>query len=430
MYKFDDDRPYLYKTTDDGRTWKKIVEGIPDGAFTRVVREDAVRPGLLYAGTETGLYVSFDGGGRWQRFQRNLPVVPITDLAVKNRDLVVATQGRAFWILDDLTPLEQWNDGIAGEPVHLFHPRPAVRMERGGFGEGGPGGALGENPPGGAVVDFWLAGKPDEKQKISIEVYAGDRLIRAFSTAKKEEGDEDGVEKMSAKEGLNRFVWDLRMFPPTLVPHAVIWGNRSGPMVAPGTYRVKLTVGDRSYDDRVEVAANPSSGATADDLKKQYEFLEAVRDSLSETHASVIRIRSVKSQIQEVLGHAKEIGKEEALKAPAKALTDRLSAIEEKLVNPKVKASQDVLNFPPKLDHQFVGLTSVVASADAAPAPSAYAYYGELKKQLDAIRAELAGVLDKDLADFNRSVRDAGVPPIVVPKTKDPAAPEPPKGKA
>jgi hypothetical protein len=425
MYKFDDDRPYLYKTTDDGRTWTKIVSGIPDGAFTRVVREDAVRPGLLYAGTETGLYVSFDGGSRWERFQRNLPVVPITDLAVKNRDLVVATQGRAFWILDDLTPLERWNETIASSAVHLFPPRPALRIDRGGFGEGGPRGPAGENPPGGAAIDWWLSAKPSGKETVGIEIFAGDRLLRKFTSEKKEEGEEgeDGAEKtIDPKAGLNRFVWDLRMFPPTLLPKAVIWGAKSGPMVAPGTYRVRLTVGDRSLEEKLEVVPNPAVHASADDLKRQYEFLEAVRGALSETHSSVIRIRSVKAQIQDVLGHAKEIGKDEPLKAPAKALTDRLTAIEEKLVNPKVKANQDVLNFPPRLDHQFVGLTSVVSSADAAPAPSAYAYFDELQKRLATIRGDLDAVLQKDLPEFDRAVEKSGVPPIVVPKEKDPAA--------
>jgi hypothetical protein len=185
---------------------------------------------------------------------------------------------------------------------------------------------------------------------------------------------------------------------------------------------VKLTVGDHSFEEKLEVVPNPAVHASAEDLKRQYEFLEAVRNALSETHSSVIRIRSVKTQIQTVLDHAKEIGKDEPLKAPAKALTDKLTAIEEKLVNPKIKANQDPLNFPPKLDHQFVGLTSVVSTADAAPAPSAYAYFDELQKRLAAIRGELDAVLQKDLPDFERDVEKAGVPPIVVPKPKDPAA--------
>jgi len=428
MYKFDDDRPYLYKTTDDGRTWTKIVDGIPDGAFTRVIREDTVRSGLLYAGTETGLYVSFDGGVRWVPFQRNLPVVPITDLAVKNGDLVVATQGRAFWILDDLSPLQQWKEEIAGAPAHLFHPRPALRLELGGFGEGAPARFDGgENPKSGATVDFWLKEKPGDKEVVSLEFFAGDKLLRKFSSEKKEEGEAeaDGGEKpIEAKAGLNRFVWDLRMFPPTLVPKAIIWGEKDGPRVSPGTYRVKLTVGARSLDDRFDVVPNPEVAVSAADLKKQYDFLADVRDALSQTHASVIQIRAVKEQIKGVVSRAREIGKEKPLETAAKGLDEKLSAIEEKLVNPKVKANQDVLNFPPRLDHQFVGLTSVVASADAAPAPSAYAYFEELRKQLGAVRTDLSAVFDKELAEFNRLVRDGGVPPVVVPKPKDEAAPK------
>jgi photosystem II stability/assembly factor-like uncharacterized protein len=424
MYKFDDNRPYLYKTTDDGRSWTRIVEGIPEGAFTRVVREDATRRGLLYAGTETGLYLSFDGGGRWQRFQRNLPVVSITDLAVKNNDLIVATQGRAFWILDDLSPLQQWKDEIAAEPVHLFHAHPAVRIDLPGTIEGPPPrGAVGENPSGGAVVDYWLKEKPAEKEKISLEFFAGDKLLRKFSNEKKEEGGEsDDAEKpLEPKAGLNRFAWDLRMFPATLVPKAVIWGGKEGPRVSPGAYRTRLRVGAQSFEDRFDVVANPEVAVSPQDLKKQYDFLAAVRDSLSETHQAVIQIRAVKDQVKEILSRAKEIGKDEPLKAPAKALTEELSAIEEKLVNPKVKSNQDVLNFPPKLDHQFVGLTSVVASADGAPAASAYAYYDELKRQLAAIRSDLKAVFDKDLANFNKAVRDGGVPPVVVPAPKDEA---------
>ena len=425
MYKFDDDRPYLYKTTDGGRSWTKIVDGIPEGAFTRVVREDTVRPGLLYAGTETGLYVSFDGGGRWAPFQRNLPVVPITDLAVKNGDLVVATQGRSFWILDDLSPLQQWKEEIAASPVHLFHARPALRLALGGFG-GGEGARFegGENPKSGAVVDFWLKDKPAEKEVVTIEFFAGDRPLRKFSSEKKEEGaGEDEDKPIEPKAGLNRFVWDLRMFPPTLVPKAIIWGEKEGPRISPGTYRVRLTAGGKSLEDRFDVVPNPSVAVSAEDLRKQYDFLAQVRDALSQTHESVIQIRAVKDQIKDVLSRAKEIGKEKPLETLAKALQEKLSAIEDKLVNPKIKANQDPLNFPPRLDHQFVGLTSVVASADAAPAPSAYAYFDELRKQLAAVRGELSGVFDKDLADFNRAVRDAGVPPVVVPKPKDEAAP-------
>jgi len=170
MYKHDDFRPYLYKTNDYGKTWTKIVGGIPAGAFTRVLREDPTRRGLLYAGTETGLYLSFDDGASWQPLQLNLPVVPITDLKVKDKDLVVATQGRSFWILDDLTPLHDYKAGIASERVHLFAPRPAVRMEGGGFDDDASSRAVGKNPPNGVVLSYWLKEKPAEKEILTVEI--------------------------------------------------------------------------------------------------------------------------------------------------------------------------------------------------------------------------------------------------------------------
>ncbi|HEX9148538.1 MAG TPA: glycosyl hydrolase, partial [Thermoanaerobaculia bacterium] len=180
MYKFDDFRPYLYKTNDYGKTWTRIDAGIPAGAFTRVVREDPSRRGLLYAGTETGLYVSFDDGEAWQPMQLNLPVVPITDLAVKEKDLVVATQGRAFWILDDLTPVQEYKPSIAGERVHLFPPRPAVRMDAGGFEGEGSSGALGKNPPNGVVLSYWLKEKPGEKDVLTIEILEDNTVLRRY----------------------------------------------------------------------------------------------------------------------------------------------------------------------------------------------------------------------------------------------------------
>ncbi|HSD72948.1 MAG TPA: glycosyl hydrolase, partial [Thermoanaerobaculia bacterium] len=221
MYKFDDFHPFLYRTNDYGKTWARIDAGIPAGAFTRVVREDPSRRGLLYAGTETGLYVSFDDGGSWQPMQLNLPVVPITDLAVKEKDLVVATQGRAFWILDDLTPLHEYKPSIAAERVHLFPPRPAVRMESGGFEDEGVPRALGKNPPNGVVVSYWLREKPGEKEILTVEVLEGDKILRTYSSEKKEPTDiglpvgpppdEERDKPLEPKAGLNRLTWDMRI---------------------------------------------------------------------------------------------------------------------------------------------------------------------------------------------------------------------------
>jgi photosystem II stability/assembly factor-like uncharacterized protein len=445
MYKFDDYRPYIYKTHDYGKTWTKIVDGIPDGAFSRVVREDPVRRGLLYAGTETGMYVSFDDGAHWQPFQLNLPVVSIQDLTVHGNDLVAATQGRAIWILDDLSPLRQWSEAIGKSDAHLFKPAPALRLSGyfSFFGGGLPRGlAVGANPPIGAVINYWV--KPDEKADekagekadekheptVKMAFLDGTKVIRSFTSEKKkgeeakageagEDEEEPGEKPLEVKPGLNRFVWDLRIAKAQLLPHAVIWGSSAGPRVPPGTYSVRLTVGEKTLTEPVVVQPDPNVPVSAADLAKQFEYLRDVRDRLTETHQTVARIRDVKTQIKEAVERAKKAGQEDAVKARAAALTAKLDAIEDKLVNPRIKANEDMLNFVPALDYEFVGLTSVVDSADAAPRAVDYEYYNEAKTKLQSIEAELATVLDKDVADFDSAVRAANVPAVVVAPVKE-----------
>ena len=421
MYKHDDARPYLYRTNDYGKTWAKLVNGIPDGAFTRVVREDAVRKGMLFAGTEKGLYLSFDDGASWQPFQRNLPVVPITDLAVKDGDLVVATQGRAFWILDDLSPLRQWKDGVEKEALHLFKPRPAVRFGSAGRGPDRSPRGVGQNPPPGAIVDVWLKDappkKPGPKDALTLEILDGEKVLRMFTSEKKEAEDgaapdEDAEKPLELKQGLNRFAWDARMLKPSLVPKAIVWGPRDGPLVAPGTYGVRVKQGESVLTDTVEIRANPMRKASPEDLKKQSAFLADLRDRISETHEAALACRDVKKQVKEVAERAAKLGKKEPLAGKAKTLSDKLNSIEEKLVNPKLKSEQDVLNFPPALDHQFVGVAGVAGSGEGAPPASSVAYFGELKGRLAGVRNELQTVLDNELADFNRTVAEQGIPAV------------------
>ncbi len=428
MYQFEDDRPYLYKTADYGKTWTKIVRGLPDNAFTRVVREDPARRGLLYAGTETGLYVSFDDGANWQPLQLNLPVVPITDLTIKDGDLVVATQGRAFWILDDLTPLRQYADSVRGEALHVFAPRPSYRFSGGGFGdaEESASASIGKNPPDGVLVSYWLKDKPNEKEKLTVELLDGDKVLRTYTNEKKEKEGADGAgegafgdredKPLEPKEGLNRLVWDMRVVKPALLPKAIIWGNRQGPKVAPGTYTVRVKLGERAVSQTFEVRPNPNVSASAEDLKQQFDLLRRAADGLAACHEAVTEIRDARSQIHAIVEHAKKLGKGAGLEAKGKQVSDRMTEIEKKLVNPDVKSSQDVLNFMPALDHQFAGLASVVSSADARPTDASVVYAKLIEGQLAAIEAEWKGVRDKDLADFNDAVRAAQIPPVVVGK--------------
>jgi photosystem II stability/assembly factor-like uncharacterized protein len=425
MYKWDDFRPYLYKTGDYGKTWTKITNGIPDGAFTRVVREDPVRQGLLYAGTETGLYVSFDDGATWQPFQRNLPAVPVTDLAVKNDDLVVATQGRAFWILDDLTALRMWGDAVAGSPAHLFPPRPTVRMNIETRDEEDEGQTEGRNAPAGVVVDYWLKDAPKEGEKVTLEFRDGDTVLRSYSNQKppkaedlkaeaaRAEETKDQDKPLDPKAGVNRFVWDMRVMKPTLAPKTVFnEGTKHPPKVGPGAYTVRLTVGEKSYSQPIEIKPHPAGYATAVDLKAQYELLKSIRDRLSETHDTVLQIRDVRAQVEEIGARAERLGRGDALAKQAARIGDRLTAVEEQLTNPRIVADEDDLNYEPKLDHDWVYLAAIVASADSKPLATSAEYYNVLKARLEVARAQYKAILDGDVKAFNEAVLKANVPPV------------------
>jgi hypothetical protein len=431
-YKFDDDRPYLFRTTDYGRSWTEITNGIPDGAFTRVLREDPVRRGLLFAGTETGLYVSFDDGSSWRPFQRDLPAVPITDLAIKDGDLVVATQGRSFWILDDLTPLRLWDDRTAASEVHLFPPRPTPRFMAEAPSEEARAlpRAVGTNMPAGVVVNFWLKDEPSKTRPVTLEILSQGKVIRALSSAEPElTGDleerarEEALRKgedrpLELKPGLNRVVWDMRVFQPTLAPKAVFnEGTKAPPKVAPGTYEVRLTAAGRTATATFEVTPDPASPATAADLKAQFDLLEAIRDDLSATHETVMAIRDVRAQLLDLAGRAGRLGLGDALEKRAAPLAQQLTALELELTNPEIKADEDDLNYEPRLDHDFTYLAGVVASADRRPTAGSLEVYRGLKGKLDAARGRFQALLGGEVAAFSRAAAEMKLP-LVAPAPK------------
>ena len=438
MYKYDDYKPYLYKTSDYGKSWTKITNGIPDGAFTRVIREDPNKRGLLYAGTETGLYVSFDDGANWQSMQFNLPVVPITDLAIHKREkeLVAATQGRAFWIFDDLPTLHQMMDAggfRAASDTHLFKPKDAYRMPGGGGFQLSPTATIGKNPANGVVVYYSLKAKPSSDVTLEFLDNSG-KSIRKFTgrlprqgtgpaggapeqqqpPAGEEEGFGGGAPaRVTTDVGLNRFVWDLRYADAVRFPGMILWaGETRGPRVAPGNYQVKLTVDGQALTESFEVKPDPRLTTTAADYAKQLDLALKIRDKLSETHNAIIQIRDVKKQVDDLV---KRVGGQSKPIADAgAALNKSLGEVEEALYQTKNQSSQDPLNFPIRLNNKLAALAGVVSRSETPPNEQSYAVYEELVGQIDANLQKLAQIMKSDVPTFNRLVRDQNIPAIVV----------------
>ena len=421
MYKWDDFRPYLFVTHDAGKTWAAINRGIPDHSFTRVVREDPNRQGLLVAGTETGMFISFNGGADWQAFQLNLPVVPITDLAFHKREqeLVVATQGRSFWILDDVPLLYQLSPGALKEPAHLFQPADAVRGVRGGF-EIPSSRPVGQNPAGGVAIYYSLAAKPTDKNEITLEILdaAGQPVKKFSSIEKKDEGPADpeeeafgpprGAGKLPAEPGLNRFVWNLRYEDATKFPGLIMWaGNVEGPTAAPGKYTASLTVAGHSQTQTFTVRPDPRVKTRPEDYAAQLALALQIRDKLSAVNQAVVEIREAKKQLA-------RYEKEDQVAAAAKALGQKLSGVEEALYQTKLKAGEDALNFPIKLNNKLAALKGDVEESDAAPTRQEQMVYEDLATQSNAELEKLKKLLAGDLPAFNKQVRDANIPAVEV----------------
>jgi photosystem II stability/assembly factor-like uncharacterized protein len=423
-YKLDDNRPFIHVTNDYGKTWRKITTGLPDGAFVRAVRQDPVKKDLLFAGTETGIYVSFDNGGKWQSVQLNLPVVPITDLVVKDNDLVVSTQGRAFWILDDIAPLRQITKATVAADAFLFKPSPGYRF----FGLSFPIPNRGQNPPNGALLYYSLKNALKEGEEITIEIKdAAGQSVRKFSSKADPDKKPRGgflaeffgittpADQLPAKVGLNRFAWDLRYPEASSFDGMILWGGGTdGPVAVPGTYQATLKVGGQSYTESFEVRKDPRLDVSQADLQKQFDLLMKVRNKLTETHDAIKRIRGVRDQLTSAADRAKGTAGEKAIADAADALKKKLTSVEEALYQTKNKSNQDPLNYPIRLNNKLASLQGVVGSADGAPTDQSYAVYDDLAAKIDRELASLKTALAEDVPAFVKLVKDQEVPAIVI----------------
>jgi photosystem II stability/assembly factor-like uncharacterized protein len=429
----DDLRPHIYKTSDYGKSWTTIVKGIPDTTFVRAVREDPKKRGLLYAGTEMGVFVSFNDGGDWRPLQLNLPRVPIHDLIVKNDDLVVATHGRSFWILDDLTPVRQFSDDIGKKDVHLYTPQTAYRMQNPG-GEDRPKKPLltGQNPPAGAVIDFYVKEIP--KGETTIEILDGSgQVIRKYSSMKTQVPDEppDPDDKKPEKEikveaGLNRFVWDLQYEEANRVPGYYLWEYSTGargPVALPGKYQVRLTADGKSQTVPLELKLDPRVQVSQAELEKQFDLLRQIREQLNRVYTAVNQIEDVRNQTAEMKRRLPGDDSARAITAAADGLTAKLVSVREPMVNLRISANEDSLAYHPQLDGQWAFLAMIVAAGcDCGPTEAALQRFDELKKQTDEAIAKWAELQKSEVAAFQKLAVERGIAPIAVPAEGSPVS--------
>ena len=384
-YKTGDFTPYLYKTTDYGKSWKKITNGINGEHFTRVLREDPKRKGLLYAGTETGMYISFNDGNNWKPFQLNLPVVPITDLTIKDNNLIVATQGRSLWMIDDLSVIHQLYDADLSKHM-LFKPKDTYRM-RGGSFKGSK--TSGINHPNGVITYFNLKDlKDDDKVSLTYFDTKGD-TIKTFSNKSK-------INKLTVKNGANQFVWNMTYDGAERLKRMILWwASLEGPRATPGQYKVSLKVNDQEQSQMFTILADPRAESTLADMQKQFDFIESVNKTMDEAHKSIKKIRNINSQLGAFQKQYKDDKNVKELVEKAKELQEQLSNIEKQLYQTKNRSGQDPLNFPIRLTNKLGHLNSLVRMGDFAPTD-----------QDVAVKNELTAKIEKQLTAFNTILKD------------------------
>jgi hypothetical protein len=401
-YQLQDDHPYLYKTTDYGATWTRITTGIPDWDFTRAIREDPGQRGLLYAGTETGVYVSFDDGGRWQPLQLNLPVTPVHDLVVKDGDLVAATHGRSFWVLDNVALLRQLDAAARSDPVHLFQPRRTVRFRAVGAtaGTSAAAGNEGRNPPDGVLVQWYARQAPGGPVMVTF-LDASGQEIRSFTSSDRAGGPAGrgrraraGSTAVSAEGGANRFAWDMRYPAAKVIPGTTLHGSPAGPLAPPGSYQVRLTMDGRSYTQSFDIVKDPRLPYADQDLAEQFKFQMAVRDELSLDHDVVRDIRSMRAAAEQAVQGKKASQKQ------LTALNDKLYGIEERLSQYRARATQDLTNYPNGLDDKLVELMDFAGQADGPPTKQMYDLLADLSGRLDGWKRQLDAVKAREWKPF------------------------------
>lgn len=417
-HRLDDDHPYVYKTTDFGKTWSEAVRGLPVNIYVHVVKQDPKRKGLLYAGTDNGVWLSFDDGENWQPLQLNLPSVPVYDLTVHGSDLIVATHGRAFWILDDIEPLREFDASIAHADLHLYQPETTLRVRSAGGGGGiGARANVGRNRPNGAIIDYFLKSVPQGPVTVEILDRQG-QLVRRFSSTDRKEGAPDPYNmtrqagtRLPTEAGMNRFVWDLRYDGARDVPGMSIQELRQGgPLAVPGDYQVKITARGNTATAALKVDPDPRIRATLADYEQQFQLAVKIRDRVNEAHDAVNQMRATLAELKDRRNKLTRANDVEA----AQHLEHSITQVEGDLIQLKSTTTEASLVFPIMLDAKLAALGGIVESADTAPTQQAKDAFVEIGGRLDSALAHWKNIENTELVEFNILLKKASVAPVAV----------------
>ena len=403
-YKSGDYNPYIYKTENYGKSWKLIVNGIPNDYFTRTMRADPNRKGLLYAGTEKGMFISFDDGENWEKFQLNLPQVPITDLTIKDNNLIAATQGRAFWIIDDLTPLHQLNSALTSQTVVLYKPQDSYDL---GGRRSRSSKTVGQNRNRGVGVNFYIK---DTLSSDAISLSFKDTQGKLIKTYNLKPDKSKNEEKLELNEGDNILYWDM-MYPGAERVEGMIlwWGSLDGPKAVPGTYSVELSVNGKIQSQSFNILKDPRSSASLADLQLKFDFILSVRDKLTETHKALKNIKVIKDQVELLKKSISDKTAQKDLIAFADDLVKRLIVIENNLYQTKSRSGQDPLNYPIKLNNKLAHLSALTSIGDYKPTAQAYDFKNEVTAAIDKELKDLYQIFDNDVKQLNAKVKASGI---------------------
>jgi hypothetical protein len=422
-YKFNDYSNMTYKSVDYGKSWTKIGTGVEADDFIKVIREDKKIKGLLYAGAERGFYISYDGGTSFSKFQLNLPVVPVTDLTIRDNDLVAATAGRSFWILDDLGSIQQ-SKGNLDVNLKIFTPKPTYRLSSVTIPEYfGDIPGLGRNPANGVLLDYYLKEKADTV-KVTLEILdASGKVLRSYSNKKDESfkpyaGGPPAKQTIPAEAGLNRFAWDFRTEALSGVQGVYVYGDYSGYRVAPGKYKARITHKGQSSETDLEIIADPKVTATAADWAAQQDFLKQAGEQFEEVHKNVNKMRQVKKQIETYNESLKDNADAKDIVNTGKELIKKIEKWEGNLIEPRSKNFQDVINFPNKLNSEFLQLRGVADQHDPRLTKGVQDRARDVQADWAKYKQQMQILINSDISTYNKMFKDKNMPALIT-ETKE-----------